>query len=251
MFKFNYLALCVQNLPRSFFFYNQVLGIAALQREPQWARLNSGGAVLELFGGGLPPAADRAWGRGQSARPSLQVADLEAAHEKLNRRMVAFVSDTRRSGLGEAFEFIAPESFRWTLARSPRLPWTADLSNPYLGWVELKAFHMQAQVALFRDVFGLSIAEARSQRVAFIQPSGAPLLIVTAGGEQHEPVVEWTNSPHLLGFETEDIDAAAELLKSRGIQLLREVTHLEDGSVELIALDADGFPLKIYQPRTV
>ncbi len=70
------------------------------------------GMIFELFKAQLPPPADRAWGHGQSIRPSIQVSDVEKTVANLRERGVD-LGEVERAPWGWLVEMITPEGVRW------------------------------------------------------------------------------------------------------------------------------------------
>jgi predicted enzyme related to lactoylglutathione lyase len=273
-FVLNFVGVVVADFARSFRFYTEVLGVEAQDAKEAWAFMETTGLVWELFGEGVPPPPDRAWGRGQANRPAIHVADLPRAIAELRARDVAFAGELERRRWGDRIELVAPEGIRWTLVQARDLPAAAsryarwprtvsalaaslsasELRTPHLGWVELKACDVAGQRAFYHDVMGLRPDDAGDGRVVCRQRPGEPLLFLEAGGQaaptgrgelgEGDPVVR---SPVWLSFETADIERADAQLRARGVRVLVDVTERNWGGIDTIIADADGNPIQVVQ----
>jgi catechol 2,3-dioxygenase-like lactoylglutathione lyase family enzyme len=273
-FVLNFVGVVVADFARSFRFYTEVLGVQARDAKEDWAFMETTGLVWELFGEGVQPPVNRAWGRGQANRPAIHVADLPGAIAELRARDVAFSGELERSCWGDRIELVAPEGIRWTLvqardlsasaSRYVRWPQTApapaaslpasELRSPHLGWVEVKARDVAGQRAFYRDVIELRPDDAGDGRIVFRQRPGEPLLFLEGGGQAapewrgdptaSNPVVR---SPVTLSFETADIGRADAHLRARGVHTLVGVTERTWGGIDTIIADADGNPIQVVQ----
>jgi catechol 2,3-dioxygenase-like lactoylglutathione lyase family enzyme len=253
--RLNWLGLSVADFDASLRFYTEVLGMSAKDATSDWAFLETTGMTLELSSGGMPPAPERAWGRGQAIRPSIHVADLQATIEGLRRKGVAFSSDIERSPWGEQIEFMAPERIRWTLAHAPAYPFGSTLEKPHVGWVAMKVHRLVEQRAFYRDVMGLQAEDRTDGRVIFLQGRDEPRLLLEQGGEEAPPLqvsqgVLRPAPPHMLSFETDNIQQAAVYLKAQGVRFVLDVTRREWGGTDLLITDVDGNPIQVVQYRT-
>jgi predicted enzyme related to lactoylglutathione lyase len=273
-FILNFVGVAVADFARSFRFYTEVLGVEARGAKEDWAFMETTGLIWELFGEGVPPPLDRAWGRGQANRPAIHVADVPRAIAELRARDVAFTGELERSRWGNRIELVAPEGIRWTLVEARDLPasasryvrWprttltpaaslpTSELRAPHLGWVEVKAHDVAGQRAFYRDVMELRPDDAGDGRVVCRQRPGEPLLFLEGGGQaapewrgdltEGDPVVR---SPVWLSFETADIGRADAHLRARGVQVLVDITERAWGGIDTIIADADGNPIQVVQ----
>lgn len=227
----------------------------AKDAKPDWAFFETTGMTLELFSRGMPPAPDRAWGRGQAIRPSIHVADLQATIDGLQRKGVVFTSDIESSLWGEQIEFIAPERIRWSLAHAPAYPFGSTLQKPHVGWVNMKVHHLGEQRAFYRDVMDLQLEDRTDGQVVFLQGRDGPRLLLERGGEEAPPLqvsqgLMRPAPPHMISFETDNIKQAAAQLKAQGVPLLLDVTHREWGGTDLLITDVDGNPIQVVQYGT-
>jgi predicted enzyme related to lactoylglutathione lyase len=245
--KLNFLGVTVADFALSYRFYTETLGIEAKSSKPDWALLQTTGMTFELFSGGVPPSSDRTWGQGQTMRPGLQVADLQGTVSELRRKGVTFVGAIERTRRGERIEFIAPEGIRWTLAHAPGYPFASSLLKPHLGWVEMKAHNLTGQRAFYADVMGLRQEAGAEAQVVFRQEPGAPLLFLESGGQPLPAVPSRMLAPTFISFETDNIEHAADWIKSRAVPVLTDITHREWGGIDLIITDADGNPVQVVQ----
>lgn len=255
--RLNWLGLSVVGFDASLRFYTEVLGRPAKDAKSDWAFFETTGMTLELFSGGMPPAPDRAWGRGQAIRPSIHVTDLQATIDGLRRKGVVFTRDIHHTPWGEQLEFIAPERIRWTLAHAPAYSFGSTLQRPHVGWVEMKVHHLSEQRAFYRDVMGLQPEDRTDGHVVFLQGHDGPRLFLEPGGEEALPLQVSQGlipirpaPPHMISFETDNIKQAAAYLKAQGVPLLLDVTHREWGGTELLITDVDGNLIQVVQYGT-
>src|SRR5262245_1157015 len=142
-FKLNFMGIIAADWPLVFRFYKETLSWQT-HLEPHygdwaalggdWAMYKAGipSVVVELFDLGRPPSAERAWGKEQNIRPSIQVADLEATVQGWQAQGVHFSGAIETAPWGERIEFTAPEGFRWSLAHVPGKAVTEDLGKPFI-----------------------------------------------------------------------------------------------------------------------
>ncbi len=253
--RLNWLGINVVDFDASLRFYTEVLGMTAKDVKPDWAFFETTGMTLELFSGGMPPAPDRAWGRGQAIRPSIHVANLQATINDLQRKGVVFTSDIESSPFGEQIEFMAPERIRWTLAHAPAYPFGSTLQKPHVGWIEMKVYHLKEQRAFYHDVMGLQLEDRTTGHVIFRQGRDEPRLLLEPGGEEAPPLqisqaIVRPAPPHMISFETNSIEQAAAHLKAQGVPLLIDVTQREWGGTDLLITDVDGNLIQVVQYGT-
>ena len=196
---------------------------------------------------GVLPIPDRSWGRNQTIRPSLQIADLESTVSDLRRKGVEFVGDIERTTWGERIEFTAPEGFRWTLAHASSYPFGSNMRKPHLGWVEMSAHDLAGQQAFYTGVMRLRPEEGDEGQVVFRQGSGQPLLFLEPGGQPLPAVENRMQSPHFISFETDDIEQAAAYLRTRNVPIVQDVTRKDWGGIDMHIKDADGNPVQVVQ----
>ena len=251
--KFNWLGLHISDFEASLRFYTEALGMNASDVKKDWAYFSTTGITFELFGGGKPPVPDRSsWGQGQAVRPSIQVTDLHAVVAEMRKRGVQFTSGIERTEFSEWIELFAPENLRWTLAQAPAYPASPDLHKPHIGWMELKVNRMDEQRVFYRDVMGFHLEEGKNGQVVLRQEPGEPILFLIPGGQPAAPhqIQKGAFTPppsHLISFETDDIEQAADWLKSRNIPILIGVTRKSWGGIDLYIADIDGNPIQIVQ----
>lgn len=259
-FKLNFLGLTVADFDRSHHFYTQTLGIEEYKSHPGLAKLigwmdvfvGGCGMAFELFGGGVPEPADRAWGRGQGIRPSFQVEDLEQTVAELRRRGVTLTGEIQETSWGQQIEFIAPEGIRWTLAHAPAYPFASSLRKPRLGWVELKAHNPAGQKTFYTDVMGLQLAKENESGVILQQQPGEPLLFIEPGGQGYtlpsdKPQAADENHPIFISFMTFDIKRAALHLRAHDVQIIQDVTVKDWGGTDMLIGDVDGNVVQVIQ----
>jgi len=254
--RLNWLGLYVSDFNASLHFYRDQLGISTRVVRSDFALFRTTGMTFEMFAGGKAPDPERLWGHGQAARPGIQVQDLAGTIEVLRCADVQFTERAQPGEFGEYVEFIAPDRLCWTLGSIPGHPASPPLSQPHLGWIELKVLRLEAQCAFYTQLFGSPPEELPDGSVLFRQAPGMPLLILKPGGEQapelHVHQTELHHPPpHLLGFETASIQQSAAQLKSLGVPVLIDVIQRMWGGIEMIVSDPDGNPLQVveYLPR--
>lgn len=250
--KLNWLGLYVSDFKSSLRFYSDVLGISTRVVKSDFALFRTTGMTLELFGGGMPPNPDRFWGHGQAVRPGIQVDDLQGTTIELRYKGVHFTDGWEQVQSGNQIELLGPEQVRWTLGHVPENPFSAGLSKPYIGWVELKVLHLAEQCAFYSDILGHQPTDQEDGSILFWQAPGEPLLFLKPGGEQ-PPAVQvrqgelYLPPPHLLGFETSSIEKTSAWVKFRRIPVLIDVTRRDWGGLEMIIADADGNPIQVVE----
>ena len=251
-FKLNWLGLYASDFEAALHFYSDVLGMSTRVAKADFALFRTTGMALELFAGGLSWKSRRLWGDGQNVRASIQIADLKATISDLEDKGVQFSGDVEQKSFGAQIELFAPEDIRWTLAQTSAYPFSSGLQKPHLGWVEIKAHRFAEQQAFYREVFGMRPEMGEDEGVVFRHSAGEPLLFLKPGAEQTAPVqieqgvpILWP--PHMIGFETSNIQQAAAWLKQHGAPILVDAVQQDWGGIELISADADGNPIQLVQ----
>ena len=250
--KLNWLGLYVSDFKASLHYYTSVLGIATRVAKSDFALFRTTGMTFEMFAGGTGPLQDQFWGHGQAFRPGIMVDDLPGLTTELRSKGVQFTGEQTQTEPGEQVELLAPELLRWTLIHAPDNPNSTRLNRPHLGLVELKVLHQTEQRDFYAEFLGLQPEEQADGGIMFRQEPGNPLLVLKSGGEQAPPLQVhqgelYLPPPHLLGFETSDIEQAASQLKSLGVPILIDATRRDWGGIEMILSDPDGNPIQVVE----
>ena len=264
--KLNFLGVSVSDFPSSYRFYTDVLGVRRApsdHEEADWAmmgktweeflQLEAPGMVWELFGGAPPPPDNRAWGQGQGICPGIQVKDLEKTVADLRTRGVTFMAEIQEHQWGQRIEFRAPEGIQWSLANAEGFPFGPDLNIPHIGWVELKAKDLDAQVAFYKEVMGLGTGFHGSGGAMLRQGPGEAVLFLEPGGEmgtadQAFPGSPVRQHPVWISFMTFDVQDAISWFEKHGVTFLQRLTqHPDWGGTDIIIADVDGNAIQVVQ----
>lgn len=250
--KLNWLGVYVSDFAASLHFYTETLGISASDSRADWAFFETTGMTLELFGGAAPPAPGRLWGQGQTIRPAIQVNDWLASVADLRQKGVVFSGESGFVDGRQQIELLAPDGLRWSLTHDPAHPIASDPSKTHIGWVEMKVQNLAGQTKFYSDLLGLRAEEGSDGRLYLRQRPGEAFLLLEEGGDRATPLRIQDNSliappPHLLSFETDDIQTIAQRLKERGVTPLIDVVRRAWGGIEMILADVDGNPVQLVE----
>ena len=246
-FKLNFLGLTIANFELAHHFYTAVLGLEARYSRPDWTIFATTGMTFALFNGGMPSPPARLWGRGQTIRPVLQIADLERTVFNLRCKGIDFVGAIEQQAWGERIEFIAPEGIGWRLAHAPAYPFGSSLRRPHLGWVEMKVHDLVGQRAFYIDVMGLQPEEDCGQQVILHQAPGEPLLFLEPGGHPLPAIQNRRQACHFIGFETTNIEQSAAYIKKHSVSIVQDVARHDWVGIDMFIKDVDGNLVQIVQ----
>jgi predicted enzyme related to lactoylglutathione lyase len=262
--ELNFMGVAVADWQTSSLFYTDMLGLGG-PLEPKcinwaamsgwWDKYHAGAKnlVFELVDVGRPVLRDRAWGKGQGVRPSIQVENLEKTIDKRRSRGVLFTSEIETVAWGRRIEFVAPEGVRWSLSQAPGRPFITDLASPLIGHFEIKAYHLERQKTFYGNLLGMTVESADPNHIIFSQGSGQPWIVLEAGGQRpaHDPA--WAHKPTrgqpvFMSFTTSNIELLAKQLRSVGVTVLKELEYYPDcDGAKLLVADADGNVVQIVQ----
>jgi predicted enzyme related to lactoylglutathione lyase len=133
------------------------------------------------------------------------------------------------------------------LTETADYPSAADVRNPHLGWVEVKAHDLHGQRRFYGELMGLREAAEDASQILLAQGPGEPLLILEGGGQKPAAVEGPEQAPFFISFETADIAETADWIRSQPIAVLTEVSEHEWGGIDVIVADADGNPVQIVE----
>lgn len=261
---FNFIGVCVVEWQPAFRFFHETLGIKA-KLEPKfgdWAIFGgawdayysegSRSAIFELFDRGRP-VTERRWGLNQGIRPGFHVSNLQSTLEKLD---IPFMLEERP--WGRTAEFRTTEGIRFAFAEIADMPFSDDLSLPYIGHIAIKCADFEAMQAFYGDVLGFRRTKAASDYGVFSQGDGYPFIVLEPGGSASTfdlRSTPWQDNavrafPVFISLMTSDIQTVYEHLKSRNVKILRDVISNEDwGGTDLHIADPDGNGIQVVQYR--
>jgi len=259
---FNFIGVCVVDWRSAFKFFSQTLGLK-FQLEPKhgnWAifggawdayyKQGSHSAIFELFDRGRA-VTERQWGLHQGIRPGFQVSNLHTAMTKLG---LLCTMDER--AWGKTAEFSTVEGVRFALAEIPNLPYSDDLSVPYIGHVAIKCADFEAMQNFYGDVLGFTRVDTGADYMVLTQPDGFPSVILERGGNESkfDPVnTPWEDNavrafPVFPSLMTTDIQTAYAYLRSRHVTVLRDLISNQDwGGTDVHIADPDGNGIQVVQ----
>lgn len=262
----NFVGVNAADFGRAFAFYTATLGVDPAAPTPpedaeSWAMLVAGwddspvadahDLRCELFERASDPPDERWWGRNQNVRPAIAVTDLEGTVATLQDRGVPFTGDIEDTDWGRLVEFTAPEGVRWSLATTASGPAGRGVQTPHIGWLELKAADLAAQVDFYTGILGLSVGERSASRVRLEQGAGEPLLFLESGGERvphgADADAAFDGHPVWTSVETSDVTEAAGWFADNGVTILQEVTTHDWGGTDFAIADPDGNPLQVVE----
>ena len=265
-FKMNFLGVSVCAFPSAYLYYTDVLGVRSApsdHQEDNWAMLGrtwdeslaleDPGMMWEMFGNAPTPPDSRAWGRGQAIRPGIQVESVEKTVAELRDRNVGFEGDIQQREWGESIELIGAEGTRWTIGKALEFPYGEGVRIPHIGWVEIKAVDLDAQVAFYRDIMGLVTVFHTREEAMLKQGEGEPLILIRPGGEKtstdlSRPGPPLRQHPVWISFMISDPDGVAAWFEQNNVPALRPLTsHPDWGGVDMLIADVDGNPIQAVQ----
>lgn len=243
--KLNFLGLTVADFKSSYRFYTQMLGIQVKHSRSDWAAFKTKGVKFELFSGAKTQTRDSSSGEKQTIKGSFQIANLKKTISDLRLKGVEFIGEIKKTVLGESIEFIAPEGICWTFAYAPYYPFSPNLLEPHLGWIEMKTYNLAQQQAFYTDVMRLQKSNSSNDQIIFRQKKGEPLLLLESAG-QVSTNKNYADNPFLISFETDNIKEAFGWIKSHKISTQTGISSHSWG-IDFMIEDTDGNPIQIVQ----
>ena len=251
--ELNWAGVTVKDFDAAYSFYLETLELAEA-RTGDWATLSSGpgrSMTLELFTGTHAADPERAWGVDQAVRIGLVVPNLDDRAAVLRARGAALTTEAP-SPWGRQLELVAPEAIRWSLVESNELV-SANSGALCVCLAEIKVVDLAAQTRFYRDLMGMPVESADSQRVVMVRHPEGPYLSLVPGGTPTnvDPNAFDGAAPDqavILSFETTAVFSAADRLRAAGATFLSEPTHYPDwGGTAFYVADADGNPVQVVQ----
>ncbi|MFO0911595.1 MAG: VOC family protein [Pirellulales bacterium] len=149
-------------------------------------------------------------------------------------------------------ELESPEGVYWILQSSPGVTASNNLSDPTIGFVEMKTQDLDAQVAFYQDVLGMRIIDRQPERVTLAVAADRPPVILLPGGQKQAIDVERHPDPALaqpifLGFMARDLKQSAARIRKNNVSILKDVEHHDWNGTDMILADADGNAVQIFE----
>jgi len=251
----NYLAVGVSDFAQSIDFYSKTLGIKIFEQSGEWAEPVNGWhdyqtMVWEVLGAAPPAPAARRWGSGCNLRPVLFVDDPDAVVATLAGKGVEFAGDFVDEGWRRVIEFQDPDRIPWALGQAAGFPKSPSLEVPCVCGIDIKAADLEAQVAFYSEVMGMTVAR-REPQILLVQDGGKAFLTLQPGGRRIESEsLDATSSgltvdsPLYLSWMVDDLDDAVARVTDLGAPALKGITAHEFGRV-FVTADPDGNLLKL------
>jgi catechol 2,3-dioxygenase-like lactoylglutathione lyase family enzyme len=119
-----------------------------------------------------------------------------------------------------------------------------DVKLTKIGIIMLGVKEMKSSLAFYRDVLGLSI-KFPGPEFAFLDAGGVTLCLRSAPGLKDSNDERRTE----VVFQVEDIQAAHDALKARGVAFRQEPRIVTGDQLAADFRDPDGHVLSIFGPR--
>ena len=113
-----------------------------------------------------------------------------------------------------------------------------------VNWLEVKVTDMKKAIAFYRDVLGLKVKNEWPNYVIFDLPGTLTLAIMLGGKKSRKE-----GAPNIY-FAVEDLDAAYEKLKEKGIKFIESPKKQYWGSYAALFADPDENLFYLVQPKT-
>ena len=160
-FQLTLIGIHVEDPERTLRFYEDKLGIRIFQRREGGAMVSPGwtlpaveqgrGLTVEVFQATAAAPANRSFGTNQAIRPSIQVRALAKAVEAVRERGAPVTEDVRPGEIGELAVVRTSEGIDWTIASAQGLPAGDSLVDPHIGWLDIRAADVEAQVRFYSE----------------------------------------------------------------------------------------------------
>jgi hypothetical protein len=237
--RFTWYELITTDVASAKAFYAQVLGWGvqdASTSELAYALFTAGtdlvGGLMEL------PEAARKMGATPRWMGYVGVDDLDAAANRIKHLGGAVYVPPTDTNIGRIAVVADPQNANLALLKGtkPGQQQPADLDAPgRVGWHELVAADWKRAFAFYREIFGWQKANADPSDSYRLFSAGGQTIGGMFTKRPTEPAPFW-----LFYFNTGDIDAAAERIKSAGGQIMEGPLKMPDGSWIVRCTDPEG-----------